>query len=376
MVPKMPKMLYITNIYEDKSDGIWNKIKYNVLAYQRLGIDVDFAYRKEDGYYVIENKPYTENRKFEVIECIYKDFFYYNLSLKINCEYDLVYIRKPVGGASFIFLKALLKKLKNNKRCKIVFEIPTFPYEKEINTARLKISDLILKCCLPFTCKYIDVITYMGDKYERIWGVPTLRIANGIDLNFINVVRTELKPLNDEFIFVGVARLSFWHGYDRLIKAIYNYKGKYTLKFIIVGSGEPEMSALQENVRQYGIQDNILFTGSKSGNELDAIYEQAHVCVDSLGRHRSGSFYNSSLKSKEYTAKGLPFIKSHMDDSFMNVDFIFDVTPDEKDIDVKEIIQWYSSLSLDTPARMRHFADNNLSWDIQCKKILNELKIK
>ncbi len=376
MVPKMPKMLYITNIYEDKSDGIWNKIKYNVLAYQRLGIDVDFAYRKKDGYYVIENEPYTENSKSQVIECIYKDLFYYNLSFKINCEYDLVYIRKPVGGAGIIFLKTLLKKLKNNKCCKVVFEIPTFPYEKEINTARLKISDLILKSCLPFTYKYIDVITYMGDKYEKIWGVPTLRIANGIDLNFINVVRTELKPLNDEFIFVGVARLSFWHGYDRLIKAIYNYKGKYTLKFIIVGSGEPEMSALQEKVRQYGIQDNILFTGSKSGNELDAIYEQAHVCVDSLGRHRSGSFYNSSLKSKEYTAKGLPFIKSHMDDSFLDVDFIFDVTPDEKDIDVKEIIQWYSLLSLDTPARMRHFAHDNLSWDIQCKKILNELLIK
>lgn len=46
-------MLYITNIYEDKSDGIWNKIKYNVLAYQRLGFDVDFAYRKEDGFYEI-----------------------------------------------------------------------------------------------------------------------------------------------------------------------------------------------------------------------------------------------------------------------------------------------------------------------------------
>lgn len=93
MVPKMPKMLYITNIYEDKSDGIWNKIKYNVLAYQRLGFDVDFAYRKEDGFYVIENEPYTENSKSQVVECIYKDLFYYNLSLKINCEYDLVYIR-------------------------------------------------------------------------------------------------------------------------------------------------------------------------------------------------------------------------------------------------------------------------------------------
>ncbi|EMH6514318.1 glycosyltransferase [Raoultella ornithinolytica] len=366
----MANMLYVTNIYEDENDGIWNKIKYNILAYQRLGFSVDFAYRKLNGHYVIEYAYGSSDKEIKTIDCCYKDLYFYSLSKIINEKYDMVYIRKPIGGVSFLFLIFLFNKVKKNKDCRIVLEIPTYPYVKEIKSLNLRVSEWILKLGRFSFIRYIDLITYMGDKSDKIWGRPSLRLANAIDLEHVNLVREELKPLIQDITFVGVARLSFWHGYDRLIKAISGYAGEYNISFLIVGNGEPEMSRLKKLVEDNGVEDKIIFLGSKSGNDLDFLYKQSHICVDSLGRHRSGSLNNSSLKSKEYTAKGLPFIKSHIDDSFLDVEFVFDITPDEMDINIEEIIRWYTSLPNETPNKMRRYAGKNLSWDNQCSKVI------
>lgn len=105
-------MLYVTNIPEDANDGVWNKIKYNIMAYQRLGFKVDFAYKKSDGYYVIESGYNSSENNIERIDCLHKDIYFYSLTHSLTKEYDVVYIRKPTGGFGSLFLVFLLKKLK------------------------------------------------------------------------------------------------------------------------------------------------------------------------------------------------------------------------------------------------------------------------
>lgn len=257
--------------------------------------------------------------------------------------------------------------------CKIAFEIPTYPYKKEIRSTKNIISEMLFQLSKIIYIRKIDLITYMGEPGDEIWGRPTLRISNGIDLDKVTILKKKLNPLLDEFIFVGVARLSFWHGYDRLIEAMKNYNGQYNVRFIIIGNGEPEFSRLKDLARKNNVEEKILFLGARFGDELDEQYKRAHVCIDSIGRHRSGNKFNSSLKSKEYTAKGLPFVMSHKDDSFENVSFIFKVSSDEEIIDINEIIGWYEKLPSTTPIEMRAFAEQFLSWDIQCKKIVEKL---
>lgn len=369
----MPNLLYITNVHEDENDGIWNKIKYNLYAYQRLGYNIFFSYRKEN-YYILDKNFNTQESDKEIINCIHKDLYYYNLSEKIKeNNYDIVYLRKPIGGFNSIFLPTLLSKLKKNNKTKVVLEIPTYPYKKEIKTKKLIISEIIFKISRQFFSNDIDLIVYMGEETNNIWGRPSLRIANAIDLEHVKIVKDRISRINDEVVFVGVARLAFWHGYDRLIKAISKYKGRYKINFLVVGDSEPEMGRLKQLMTELGVEDKVSFMGAKSGNDLNELYKISHICVDSLGRHRSGSLYNSSLKSKEYAAKGLPFIKSHIDDSFNNENFVFNVSSDENDLDIDSIINWYQQLPDDTPVKMRLFAEDNLSWDNQCQKVLDVL---
>ncbi len=368
------KMLYITTVFEDEKDGIWKKIIYNIIAYKNLGYEVDFSFRRVSGYVLVLNFG-SEDQKDVKINEPHKDLFYYSLSKSLSKKYDLVYLRKPFGGASSLFLYSIFKKiLRINIKTKFVMEIPTYPYEKEIRTFKARISEFLFRISKLSFQNHIDKIVYMGDETNNIWGRPCLRISNGIDLNHVKLLRTTLPREIEPFTFVGVARLSFWHGYDRIINSFKDYKGNVPIKLFIVGDGEPELTKLKNLVIKLNLKEQVFFLGALYGKDLDDVYLKSTICIDSLGRHRSGNIFNSSLKSKEYAAKGLPFIKSHKDEAFEGQNFVYDVSADENNINIKSIITWYKNLSPDTPASMRIFAEKNLSWDYQCKKVLESLE--
>lgn len=365
----MKKMIYVTTVFCDENDGIWKKIKYNLFSYIKLGFHVDLFYRTINGY-VIQYDFGTEYSKIEPVNEIHKNLCLLALSRQITSKYDLMYIRKPFGGACFLFINSLIESLRvNNKNCKIVMELPTYPYFKEIKKIKYLVSEMLFLVSKLLYINKVNLIVYMGEGKDKIWGRPSLKIHNGIDLVHVPALREQMRVLSNELVFVGVARLSFWHGYDRLIKSISKYNGKYNIKFLVIGEGEQEIFRLKKTAATFDVEKNIFFLGAKFGNELDEVYYNSHICVDSLGRHRSGNNINSSLKSKEYTAKGLPFMKSHIDESFINKEFIYEVSPDESSINIEDVISWYLSLPAITPKIMREYAECYLSWDRQCAKV-------
>ncbi len=63
------------------------------------------------------------------------------------------------------------------------------------------------------------IVTLSDDK--TIFQVPTIQISNGIDAKAISIRQ---KVAADENIhLIGVATLSFWHGYDRVIEGLHKY---------------------------------------------------------------------------------------------------------------------------------------------------------
>lgn len=89
---------------------------------------------------------------------------------------------------------------------------------------------------------------------------------------------------------------------------------------IPTSGAESELKALVDklNLRKY-----VIFHGPQHGDALTKIFESSNIAVDSLGRHRSNNEYNCSLKSKEYCARGLPFVKSHKDDAFEGTNYFY-----------------------------------------------------
>ncbi|MDF7670364.1 glycosyltransferase [Orbaceae bacterium ESL0721] len=371
----MKRVLYITTTTENPCDGVWKKIISNLVAYKKLGFAIDFLFSGADGFYIAYNYLDDDEERIK-IAMINRNFVFYAMQKYIKHDYDLVYIRKPHGGANSLFLNGLLKKIRHNPKTKCVLEIPTYPYFKEVKTVKLAISEMLLFVSRLIFKNKIDLITYMGEKVDTIWGRPALQIANGVDLDEITLLREQLTKNSDTVELLGVAKLAFWHGYDRLIKALADYRGDTKIVFKIVGDGATELKRLKKIAKSYQLTDRVIFLGPLYGEALNNQYLASSICVDSLGRHRSGNIYNNSLKSKEYTAKGIPFIKAHLDDSFQdNPAFIYNISANEDPIDISDIVAWYNALDVNTPVIMRNYAQKHLSWEKQLRKITEKLGI-
>lgn len=358
-------ILFSCQIVKNNTNGVWKKVEAQVKALREIYDTVDFIYLQDNNTAVLE----SGNKNIK-IPLQHKYFIFSSLESKIKRNYDIVYIRKPHGGFFPVSAAYLIKKIKKyNPRTKIYLEIPTYPYKNESKGYIGWLKEAIFEVSMMFLKKDIDEVLYIGEHTDKILGIPARPMANGVDLNAVKKIITKAKV--DEFIFLGLANLMFWHGYDRLIKAISKYQGDKKIFFYIIGDTEPEFSSLKKLASELMVDDKVIFLGKKNKDEINEFLEVTNVCVDALGRHRSGNNINDSLKSKEYSAMGIPFIKSHIDYSLGSPFFVYQVSSDEVDISIEDIIIWYSNLPEEVNNEIRIYAEKNFSWKLIMRKAIN-----
>jgi glycosyltransferase involved in cell wall biosynthesis len=343
----MSKIIYLTEWVFKSSDGITKKIKNQVKAMAEYNDVTLFVINSNE--MSINQGPETRKNKV---------FSYYHLwQYATKNNVDVLYVRNVGGLGSVLFLT--LSLLLRKKR--IIIEIPTYPFDGE--TDRVGIKQILSKTVRSFYKFSVTSIVYMGAKTNIIWNIPAIQIENGIEVSDYPLKKQ--KKISEAIEFICVSSLARWHGYDRLIKAI--NEANIPCVFHVVGDG-PELKNLQQLAKNEDSLGTIIFHGFKEGDDLDAIFDMAHIAIDSLGRHRTGNAYNSSLKSKEYSARGIPFIKSHIDNAFDDCEFVYDVTADESIIDINEVVKWYKKIN-EKPEVIREFAKENLCWEKQIEKI-------
>ena len=213
---------------------------------------------------------------------------------------------------SFHFLESCLKSFKKSGVKKILWEIPTYPYDDETTSFSRKIKKMIDKVFRGNLKKYVSrIVTFSNEK--NIFGIETINTGNGIDIDEIR--KRKVSDHGDEINLVAAAVVRDWHGYDRLIEGLSNYKGDRKISFHLAGDG-PSLLIYKELVKKYNLEDKVHFYGLVNKDKLDEIYDIADIAVESLGWHRSKVKFGTSIKTREYLAKGLPIIASSVMDMF------------------------------------------------------------
>ncbi len=289
---------------------------------------------------------------------------------------DFLYIRQVYHDSSFV--RYLRKIKKNNPKLKIVYEIPTYPYDAE---ARISVSNFpfLLKERLSRkrAAKYIDrIVTFYGQ--SEIWGVKCINLINGYDFSKVSI--PERIKDNEKINIMSVSATAFWHGYDRVIEGLHNYYnggGKENIIYHLVGNIVPEH---QELVKKYSLEEHVIFYGRMSGEPLEKIYEKSFIGVDVLGGHRKNYPVSSSLKSREYCAYGLPLITSSPVD-FMPKDYEYQfIAPyDDSPLDFNKVIEFYHSIydndtTENIASEIREFAISKCNMSITMKPVADWLK--
>lgn len=370
------KALFLTFHGFSEHNGITKKIRSQVEALRQNGVETHLCYLRynPDGSHtrMIDDRE-LETYPNSIAGKIQKRIRYRAVTDYVLREgIDLVYIR----GANNCnpYTVSMVRRMKRGG-AKVVYEIPTYPYDGEFkassrkNKARLQVD----KLCRNSQAAYLDyIITYAN--VPRIFGAPTIPISNGIDFDKIPVKKARQRPAN-ELNLIGVAELHFWHGFDRLIRGLADYYATpqpVQVRFHIVGygnDGTPER--LQRMVSEYGLHEQVIFHGPQYGEALDRLFDLADMGVASLGRHRSNITDIKTLKNREYAARGIPFVYSENDSDFDDRLYVMKVPADESPVRIADLVSFYEGVTL-SPQEIRS-SIAHLSWKNQMKKVLDRL---
>lgn len=330
----------------DLTLGITRKVFAQIDAFRKLGYNVTYTGYLKDGVGIFDNdnqlirfKKYPV--KNEKIQHVIRRGFLLKLCARYLKEekkyYELCYIRYH------FFDKTYLSLLKEAKNCSEVVTVEAHSTPKFPNKfSAMYLVGLRDSYWNKYANKYIDFVASMSNE-ERLWGIRTIKIANAIDKTTIrpHVYKSDEKAIN----FISVSYEWLVHGYDRLIQGIYNYYkngGNREVFFHMVGT---TLDTTRKLIQKLGLQDRCILYGPMCGEELDNVYDKANIGVGCLANHRIGSTYGSALKTKEYIAKGIPFIYGWNEKILEKFPYALKFELCEDPIDINLVIDFYDSLN-------------------------------
>lgn len=293
---------------------------------------------------------------------INRDYSHY---LSLIEDPDFIYIRRSIADRKYMSFISLIRK--KYPKCRIIVELYTYPYDRDEflrkNTWIMYGKERFYRRLYK---KYIDrFVVYTDD--EHVFGVPTLKTMNGIDFSLYDIKKCENKT--DEIRLISVAFLQKQHAYERLIEGIHEYYkngGTREIKYYIVGTG-PEADKYVSLVSKYDLKDRVIFTGQKTGKDLDEIYNICDIGAVSFGTYKTDIKVNSALKTREYMAKGLPMVFSGrvdvLDEQFP---YKYTVADDSSPVKIDGIIELYDRIKDNkesTAKWIREFGEKRVSMD-------------
>jgi glycosyltransferase involved in cell wall biosynthesis len=369
----MKKMFFYANFRTyDNTVGITQKVKGQIEAFERLGYDVTYTGYLIDGVAIFNNGKVIKKINYPFKHENFNHLIRRNLLLYISRKFisenkipfEFAYLRYHFFDPAYI---DLMKAIKFEK-IKTVIEMHSYPVftQKDVFNP-FKYFDSF---CSRKVKKYCDLIVAMTN-LKNILGVTTLEIENSITpLDF----KVKYTPKIDEnFTLINVAFENITHGLDRVINGISQYYqkgGEKNVELLLIGQYSEKTKNL---VSKLSLQDKIIFLGKKEKDEMSDYFDRAHMAIGSLGNHRANSYYGSALKTKEYIARGIPFVYGWKERVLNQFPYAMKVPLCEEAVDITEMIGFYDNIySVDLSSKMhKHLSLNNVTWTNQFNKIIN-----
>lgn len=371
----MSTVLYLTtwDFIDEQSDGVCKKINNHIQALDSAGHTVDIIFVRGND---LMFKSKGKETRIAQLGSIKKTPAYIKMySFIRDKHYDFVYNR---FGMFDTFYCRVLRRLHDNG-AKIILEIPTYPYSGErhpglLNWCMFKWDEIYLNK----VHQYIDAIaTFTFD--EEMWKIPTIHIQNGINVNQIH--QKKYNNISGDVNLIAVALLQPYHGYERILKGMFEYYQEEVDKkvvFHIIGDG-PEKEYYESLVSEYHLEEYVHFYGRKTTEEMDEYFDIADIGICSLGTYKKRLELSSELKSKEFMARGIPFIYGcNLDiEDCLDTDMACKYPNDSSVISIQSILAFYDKIktkNIEVGNRMREMAFQKVDISVSMKPILDYME--
>ncbi len=375
------KIAHINYIPNDNILGVEKKIKNQSKAALNLGLDIDFIIlnsnidKIENNLKLIKLKSSQNN----FISKIQKKLFKFSLisrSVDLN-EYDYIILRYPsMDFSALSFSRKWGDKIITEHHTDEIGEMNS----EEINLT-IKFKIFLEKIIGPKFLRNIRGLIAVTDEIRKVEllkankNIYSSVISNGIsikDVEFTQFTKFDNKEL--KLIFVA-SYFAPWHGLDLLLKSLKDYKDYFDIKLYLIGDLSNELKDLIKNIGNNKV--NIKILGRKYGEELNYYFKKSNIAISSLALHRNNMKEACVLKTREYIARGIPFVYRY-DDSDLIGDNNFSLKLSIQDeIDIRVILDFVIKLKeIDNISEIeRDFALEYLDWQIKVKKMYEFVKV-
>lgn len=209
-----------------------------------------------------------------------------------------------------------------------------------------------------------------GGKYKTILG------GDAVETSAFTLRKPPVFTQELNLIFLkGAATSADYNGIDRIFKSIKNYQGEMQIKLYLLGRNLDYEKSL---AKEFSLSDEqVIFKGFMGGEELDLLINTMHLGVSQFGIYRKNLNSNSTIKSREYFARGLPFIYGHEDPDMIesSKEFALQFSNDDSLIDMQKVIDFAQRVLSDPehPQKMRAYAEQYLDYEVKMRRLAEEL---
>lgn len=118
----------------------------------------------------------------------------------------------------------------------------------------------------------------------------------------INMIKKEIGIKESDKVLLYIGRISREKNIHEIIDAMPLYmKDRSNVKFVLIGGG-PDFEWLKQKVKDYGLEDRIIFTGPKPWDKIGLYYQLGDVFVSASTSETQGLTYIEAM------AAGLPVV--------------------------------------------------------------------
>jgi hypothetical protein len=182
-------------------------------------------------------------------------------------------------------------------------------------------------------------------------------------------------------IFIG--NFEYWHGLDRVIAGIkaYDSNPANTRKFVLHLVGPlKKVDTLKDTIADLESKGSVITYGKRTLDDVEDIYDTVSIGFDVFGMHRiQKGIVSSSIKSREYGAKGLPIVSESIIDYLPETSpYYLGVPEDDSPLDIAKVVAFHDTVyskGVDLVAQeIRTFAENHCSSEAMMRPVIEYCK--
>jgi len=349
---------------------------------------------EEVDFYFLNNKKNAQNNGVRFVSFREKPFplnFYDRLFHRFDLieknidlkSYDYIILRYPKADASGIDFMTRYKVITEHHTLELRYSKSFLDADISISLRVAKIIRLkqendyghkILKNAHGIIGVTDEIRAFELGRTGR--SIPSTAIPNGVSVDRINF--TGFRPFDGKKLhLVMITSSSYpWNGLDRIISGINRYSGNVDIRLHLIGR------ITRHDIKYSGLDfSKVDFHGYQTGDKLDYLMQEMNLAFSPLALYRVGMIEACTLKIREYTARGIPFVLAYKDTDLRHVDedgkFYLECENTDQPIDMDQIICFAEEMSRHGRAAsdmMRNYAKQHMDWCSKMDQYLDFVK--